>query len=178
MRQRKSEYYQKQFQTHQHDPKALWKTINTLSGRVWLHTKPKASLSDLENTFASIVADTSRPKQLPLPSGPQPLSSFGEFRPVTSDTVLKLLQDLNPQKATGSDGIPSIILKKCAPALSTPLCHIINESLASRVVPDVYKLAHVCPLFKGGDPKNPTTYRPIHFCRLFPNFWKKLSIHS
>ena len=121
----KSEYFINQFQEHRHNPKAQWNMINTLSGRIKPRTKAKAPLSKLAKTFTSVVTDSSRPQQLPIPSGPQPVLSLGAFRLVSSDTVLKHLQHVNPGKATGSDDIPPVVLKRCAPALSGPLTGII-----------------------------------------------------
>ena len=149
-RQLKSEYFIHQFQEHRHNPKAQWNMTHALSGRIKPRTEAKAPLSELAKTFTSVVTDSSRPQQLPIPSGPQPVLSLGAFCLVPSDTVLKHLQHVNPGKATGSDDIPPVVLKRCSPALSGPLTGIINESLSSGVVPDVFKLTRVCPLFKHG----------------------------
>ena len=170
----KSEYFINQFQEHRHNPKAQWNMINTLSGRIKPRTEAKAPLSKLAKTFTSVVTDSSRPQQLPIPSSPQPVLSLGAFRLVSSDTMLKYVQHVNPGKATGSDDIPPVVLKRFAPALSGPLTGIINESLTSGVVPDVFKLARVCPLFKGGDPKNPSMYRPILLLLVISKLPKKI----
>ena len=45
---------------------------------------------------------------------------------VTADKVLKLLTELNPQKATGLDGLPAKFLKDGASTIAKPLTHIIN----------------------------------------------------
>ena len=77
----KSEYFINQFQEHRHNPKAQWNMINTLSGRIKPRTEAKAPLPELAKTFTSVVTDSSRRQQLPIPSGPQPvLSSLGAFR--------------------------------------------------------------------------------------------------
>ena len=114
----KSEYFINQFEEHRHNPKAQWNMINTLSGRIKPRTEAKAPLSELAKTFTSVVTDSSRRQQLTISSGPQPVLSPGAFHLVSSDTVLKHLQPVNPGKATGSDDIPPVVLKRCAPALS------------------------------------------------------------
>ena len=43
-----------------------------------------------------------------LPQGPRTATSFVEFVPVSIAKVRKLLEQQNPTKATGSDGIPSL----------------------------------------------------------------------
>ena len=41
----------------------------------------------------------------------------------------------------------------------------------------MYKLAHVCPQFKGGDPKNPTTCRPISLLPVVSKLLEKV-VHT
>nr|CAH8863496.1 unnamed protein product [Trichobilharzia regenti] len=46
----------------------------------------------------------------------------------STNDVLKCLQSLNPSCSLGSDGSPSVILKKCTDILCYPLMDIFNES--------------------------------------------------
>ena len=64
-------------------------------------------------------------------------------------------------KAVGSDGIPGIVLKNCARDLSPFLLQIINTSLPNGTVPSQYKVSHISPLFKNGDPSFARNYRPV-----------------
>jgi hypothetical protein len=77
------------------------------------------------------------------------------------DFVLKQLKKLDISKATGSDGIPSIILKQCAEELAPSLTRVINLSLRTGIVPNVWKKATVCPIHKKGSKSEVTNYRPI-----------------
>ena len=72
-----------------------------------------------------------------------------------------MLQTVNPAKATGSDGIPGLVLKKCAATLAAPLASIINTSLETGMVPLSFKLSHISPLYKSGDPSSACNYRPV-----------------
>lgn len=52
-------------------------------------------------------------------------------------------------------------IKYVADVLSAPLAYIINLSFSTGIFPDKLKIARVCPIFKGGNPKHMTNYRPI-----------------
>ena len=85
------------------------------------------------------------------------------FRPkpvqmkVVTDTILKL----SNKQSYGSDGISSRFLKDSLPVLGFYLTVIINTSLVTGVFPEMWKYALVNPLFKQGDPDDPSNYRPI-----------------
>ena len=61
------------------------------------------------------------------------------------------------------------LIKKLIPYIVVPLKHIFNLSLLNGVVPDSMKIARVIPLFKSGDTKEFSNYRPIS---LLPQFSK------
>ena len=83
------------------------------------------------------------------------------FQPATFQKVLLLLRKVDVGKSTGSDGIPGYILKHCALELTPSLLRLINMSLSRGYVPQIWKTAHVCPLFKSGDATNAANYRPV-----------------
>ena len=72
-----------------------------------------------------------------------------------------LLRGINPNKAMGPDNIHPRVLKKCHNELSEPVTIIIRESFSSGTVPELWKLAKVCPKFKKGDKMLPLNYRPV-----------------
>lgn len=72
-----------------------------------------------------------------------------------------LLQNIDETKASGPDGISPRVLKRCAQAISPYLYLIYTQSLATSVLPDDWKVAHVVPIHKGGPKKDVSNYRPI-----------------
>jgi hypothetical protein len=54
-----------------------------------------------------------------------------------------VLQDLNVNKGSGSDGIPPIILKNCASAFAKPKSLLFNRSMATSVFPDRWNVSYV-----------------------------------
>ena len=46
--------------------------------------------------------------------------------------------------------------------LAGPLAHLCNISMATGIVPNLFKKAIVHPVYKGNkDPRNPSSYRPV-----------------
>ena len=85
------------------------------------------------------------------------------FKFVTASTVTKLISRLNNTKALGVDNLPTDVWKKGVISLAGPIARLCNLSLASGIVPDMFKKAIVIPVYKGhGKSKNdPGSYRPI-----------------
>ena len=89
--------------------------------------------------------------------------------------VEKLLQNLNPGKASGPDSVPNRILKLCAKELAPMLTFIFNQSLSLVVLPADWKLANITPIFKKGDRHLSENYRPVLLvCHV--KFWSTLCV--
>ena len=82
--------------------------------------------------------------------------------PIQSEEILR---NLNPNKASGSDGIHGQMLILCDNSVGLPLQMIFQNILVSSIYPDMWKLANVIPIFKKRDKQLIKNYRPIS---LFP----------
>ena len=71
-----------------------------------------------------------------------------ELSPVSRRFVLDQLLSLKVGKSTGLDGIAVRFLRDGALLLADPLCHVVNLSITSEVVPAKMKEARVTPLFR------------------------------
>lgn len=89
------------------------------------------------------------------------LANSVQLTPVTSDEVLKLIQQIKNNVAAGYDEIKSTPLKHVADIIAPIIAHIINAMFETGIFPDRLKIARVCPVFKGGDKSQFTNYRPI-----------------
>ena len=100
-----------------------------------------------------------------LPSAqPQQLSASGsrfQFTTIENEMVLELLTTLDERKAAGPDGISARVLKMVAPAVSSSLTTLFNNSLKSGQFPTEWKQANVTPVPKSGDSHLISNYRPI-----------------
>ena len=80
---------------------------------------------------------------------------------VTEKGVLKLLNGLNPHKASGPDEISTRFLKTTATVIAPILTVIFQSSIDQGKVPDDWKSANVTPLYKKGDKAKASNYRPV-----------------
>ena len=72
------------------------------------------------------------------------------------DEVYKVLLNLNPSKAPGPGGLPTIAPKSCARELTPSLCVLFNLSLAERKLPTEWEDALVVLVLKKGKKEDVT----------------------
>ena len=75
--------------------------------------------------------------------------------------ALKLLSNLKPDKAAGSDEIKPVVLEELRHETAPIICLLFERSLSTGVLPSYWTKARLSPLFKKGDKGNPANYRPI-----------------
>jgi hypothetical protein len=106
---------------------------------------------------------------------------------VTANGTEKLLNKLDPSKATRLDEISSCILKQYAHEFAPLLTTIFNTSLSRGEVPTDWRQANVVPNFKKREKYLASNYRPVSLtcicCKLLEhivvsNMLKPLDQHS
>ncbi len=125
------------------------------TGRVATTDQEKAEM--LNQVFCSVFLDDNG--QLPL----FPKRTDQELRSVSveDEVIFAHMMLLPPKTSTGPDGIPQLLLKNLAQQLAHPLGCLFRLCIASGRVPQQWKVATVVPIFKSGDPFNPSNYRPV-----------------
>lgn len=81
--------------------------------------------------------------------------------PITEEDVRMAIAKLKSSSSAGPDGIPSIVLKSCAVAVTKPLQRIFNLSIQSETFPNCWKSSYMFPIFKKGDKRDVSNYRGI-----------------
>ena len=94
--------------------------------------------------------------------------------PIKIENITLLVQNINPNKATGSDGISGQMLLLCGASVSLPLQIIFRNILYTSIYPDMWKLANVTPIFKKGDKQLIKNYRPISLLPICGKILEKL----
>ena len=79
----------------------------------------------------------------------------------TPEDVYQELCLLDPKKACGPDQLPPFLLKEAAEFISSPLSKLFNQSMSTGTLPCDWTTPNVVPVFKKGDKKVPSNYRPI-----------------
>ena len=101
------------------------------------------------------------------------LTSFN-FILIDEGKLCKTLHSLRAKTSSGYDGISVKLLKYLLPALSKPLCLIINQSLVTGIYLDELKIAKVIPLFKKDDTLLMDNYRAISLLPSISKLFEKV----
>jgi len=91
---------------------------------------------------------------------PAGIPTLGEFLPLRMRTAVKVLAGLDESKATGPDGIPSIILKRCARTLCLPIILLARLIIDTSEWP--WQWHWLAPVYKKKSVSNPGNYRGVH----------------
>jgi len=127
-----------------------------------VHSTPLGKAQALNHQFASVFSKV-KPSSL-RDLATRLIPSAGARMPAISIStagISKLLGDLNVHKAPGPDNISPRILKQLHLVVAPTLQVIFEKSYNDGVVPDDWRTANICPIFKKGASSNPANYRPV-----------------
>ena len=173
-RQLKNEYFQTRLDEYRKSPAQLWSAINFITGRKNQHFPVSASIPDLETHFKSLFSNPGPPIAIPL--GPANASAMLEFMSVSAAEVKRMLSDLVTSKAPGPDGILPSDLKLVAGEVAPTIAILFNESLATGLLPEQFRMANLVPVFKPGktDTSSANNYRGISLTCILSKVLEKI----
>lgn len=122
-------------------------------------TNDSQEKAEILNSYFQSVYTQEDLKNIPNMTGNQ-IPDIPEIE-ITVEGVKKLLEDMEPNKASGPDQIPARILKECANEIAPILTAIFTQSLHTGELPSDWLISHISPIFKKGNPSQPCNYRPI-----------------
>jgi len=132
--------------------------ITALKSDGKLYTDSKSKSEILNSQFKSVYTKRTSDEIPKLPGTPFPkIKSLH----LTEHGVFKLLDNINPSKASGPDGIPGKLLKSLALEISPVLHFIFKQTLSTGVLPVDWTRANVAPIFKKGSKLQAVNYRPV-----------------
>ena len=181
------QYYTEILDLNKGNVKETWKIINSLINK---QSKKKMCCTEFSSNGHTIIGDKNVVNgfnQFPALASDIPKSdSDNDFiqylsnmnnmdslyiEPVTEEEIIQLVNNAKSKTSKGHDDLDMCLVKKIIPYVVTPLKHIFNTSLQKGIFPDSMKKARVIPLFKSGDVKEFSNYRPVS---LLPQFSKRL----
>ena len=150
----------KKFWTYIKHCKSNHKNIPPLKSDGILHHNSRKKADILNNQFKSVFTHDDH---LPIPPSAFPLDQLPSINDIyiTEPGVLKLLQELNVNKATGPDGISPRVMKTLAQQIAPCLTKIFNKSLQTSIIPNDWRTANVTPIYKKGGKHEASNYRPV-----------------
>ena len=87
------------------------------------------------------------------------------------------IDELDKNSSAGPDGIPAFFLKRTKKAISRPLALLLRKSIDEGKIPEIFKMAYITPIHKGGSKQKPEQYRPVsltsHIIKVFERVIKK-----
>jgi len=85
--------------------------------------------------------------------------------------IVNILKSLPPKEGVSADGISYKLLKNCTDSIAPFLADIFRDSLDSGILPELWKISFITPIFKKGSNSDVSNYRPIaitsSICRVF-----------
>lgn len=191
LRRAKREYFTHNLTKFEKDQRKTWSLLNELTSRkgnknsivkeLKYNDKNITSPSEIAKTFneyftevGAVLADSIHPTSIGPESYLEPTDKRFSIKPPTTETVVKLLESLNERKAIGLDKIPSRLLKVAAVVIAPSLTTIFSRSIATSTFPEEWKLAKVTPIYKKGERKDPSNYRPISVIPVISKIFEKI----
>ena len=119
-------------------------TTNIDGSQVW-HVNDEDKADSLNSYFASVSSlDDS---QADLPPFVELTDNSLDTIEITEEEVNDVLENLDPNKASGPDMISNKMVKKVSKVVAKPLCILFNRSLREGIFPDMWKQGNLVPIF-------------------------------
>lgn len=185
----KQNYLSAFIERNSNNPNNLWKSLNKI-----MHRKPPVQLPDndnlpeLCNTFSNyFVTKIAKIREnfipndsvFPFSESKHIKDKLSTFSPVTKEYIKKLIMK-SSNASSELDPIPTSLLKSSLEILINPITQIVNKSLSSGRVPEIFKLAHVKPLLKKPslEKNNLKNYRPVSNLSFISKILEKAIFHQ
>lgn len=129
---------------------------------------PKDIVDNFAKFFESVFIESSEPRNEHLSTiNPNVI----QLDNITYDEIILGGKKLKNKLTSGTDNIPSFLVKDCIGCLAYPLEIIFNKAVKAEKFPSRWKEAKIIPIHKAGTKSEITNYRPItilsNFAKLF-----------
>ena len=190
----KKQYYYTFFKNCNSDPKKIWRGINELPNKCQsaksslpnyirvddegnMSTNPKFIINKLNKHFVckgpKLAAKLPKTQKCTLKFLKKRVRNAMNFQTISETDIVKIISALDIAKSPGHDGISATVLKWCLPYIVAPLVSIFNAFMKLGTYPDIFKIAKVSAIFKGGIESEADNYRPISVLPILNKVFEK-----
>lgn len=173
----KIQYYKNSISKNKKKPKKLWETfreitnqdppknlIKTIINDQGVEISDSLLMADAFNEFFRTVGSTlageiNVPSVKTRETKKHTRTIF--LNPITDNELILQINDLKNGSVGGEDGVSVEILKSNHVYLIKPIRHLVNGVFSTGVFPDIFKKSIIIPIYKSGEKKEKTNYRPI-----------------
>ena len=190
----KNDYFRNSIKRDTSNPKQTWKSVNRyfrnkgstkfsniVLERNGVEYTSDADIAEIFNEYFSSIAtnlDHNIPNSSVNPDDYLRSPNLNSFncRYSTSAEISLLISSFT-NKSCPIEEIPNFIHKIVSRAISPVICKIFNVSVITGIFPDSLKTSRIIPIFKRGDGKIVSNYRPICLQIFLSKIFEKL-MHS
>lgn len=177
------------------NPKRYWRELNNLfkpsedSGSINISLSnngieiPTDNTADFMNEYFStigsklanaITLDNSDYVKSLLDESEHQRNIIISWRPTNIEEVCNLIDSIDLQKSSMIEGINTKLFKDCLLCTAEKIVTLFNRILSEGTFPKEWKIACVIPIFKSGNRKSVSNYRPISLLPLIGKLFEKL----
>jgi hypothetical protein len=135
--------------------------------------KPCRSKSEIAEVFAQFYEELYRSRCPDHPSRPAQSSSTS-IPDFTLPELMAALKRMKAGKARDAEGIAAEMLKIDCVILRERILELLNDVVRSKALPADWRKSRLVVLFKKGDPKLPSNYRPIAILPLLYKLFSRM----
>jgi len=191
--QAKKQYYHMTFKKYSNDLRKTWRTINeTLNMKNKAKSFPQEFcmengniISDhktIANAFNKFFTNIGETVITNTNTTISPFNTYLSNKPnckftftlMSVEDIVQIINSLKPKVSSGLDELSNKMLKLIKDVIAPPLTIIINQMLNTGIFPDKLKISKVIPLFKKGDDKLFSNYRPISLLSSISKIFEKV----
>lgn len=181
-------YYKNRLNSAKNNPKKCWSIINEMvsrkdsvkgidciTSRLGVDLNEGSDIAnELNRFFTSVAQDSISWDGKDAEYNHKRVDRSFFFHPASSLELFRVIKGLKNNCTPGIDGISNITLKSIAFNIVDVLAYLINTSFEMGVFPNLLKHAVVIPLYKKGDRKTLTNYRPISILPAISKIYEKV----
>ena len=142
-----------------------------------LVTDFKVKANHFNNHFSSQCSVINNDSQIP---SSHIFTTFDKLNSIAFNEgdILKIVQNLNPNKAHGHDKISIRMLLLCSTSVIKPLSIIFRNCISTGIFPNTWKKANIIPIYKKGNKQLIKNYRPVSLLPICSKIFERLIYNS